>query len=192
MRSAAISFVAAAIVVGVSLVAAPAANAQAPKEVIVVNAPAAPVPVTVQGSPSVLIGNPSVPTIALDNPAVQPFQRFLVGEMADGEFNMGDELAVTVPAGKRLVIELASAIVTTAAGQNVRIRVDATAGGGAGAHHLTVAEEPWQGVIDHKGIQLTRMYADPGSTVYIRVARDQGAGVASVNASISGYLVNVF
>jgi hypothetical protein len=176
MRRASVSSIVAAIMLAFGPWSVPDALAQPPKDVVVVNAPAAPVPVSIQKN--------------LDNPALQPFQQFLAGAMDDGELNMGDELAVTVPAGKRLVIETVSAIVTTAAGQNVRIRVDATAGGVA-AHHLTVSKEPWQASFDHKGIQSGRMYADPGTTVYIRVVRDQSTGIANVNAAISGHFVNV-
>jgi hypothetical protein len=165
------SIVVAVFTLGFSLATATDASAQPPKDVIVVNPPDAPVPVVVQNN--------------------EPFHRFLVGTMAPGVFNMGDTLAIVVPAGKRLVIETVSAIVTTIAGQNVRIRADAYALGMFGAHHLTVSPEPWQSEVDHKGIQSLRMYADPGSTVYIRVARDQGAGTAEVNASISGHLINV-
>ena len=170
------SSIVAAMMLGVGSWSVPEALAQPPKDVVVVNAPTAPIPVTIQKN--------------FDNPALQPFQQFLAGAMDDGELNMGDELAVTVPAGKRLVIETVSAIVTTGAGQNVRIRVDATAGGAA-AHHLTVSKEPWQASFDHTGIQSGRMYADPGTTVYIRVVRDQSTGIAVVNAAISGYFVNV-
>ena len=176
MRRAAVSSIVAAVILGFAPGSASSALAQPPKDVVVVNTPAAPVPVTIQKN--------------LDNPALQPFQQFLVGFMDPGEFNMGDELAIVVPAGKRLVIEVVSAIVTTDAGQNVRVRLDTWAGGVA-AHHLTISKEPWQATTDHKGIQSGRFYADPGTTAYIRVARDQGAGIANVNAAISGYFVIV-
>ena len=171
MRRAVVFSIVAICTLGFSFATASDAFAQPPKDVIVVNPPDTPVPVVVQNN--------------------EPFHRFLVGTMAPGVFNMGDTLAVVVPAGKRLVIETASAIVTTLAGQNVRIRVDANALGFFAAHHLTVSQEPWAGEIDHKGIQSLRMYANAGTTVYIRVSRDQGAGIANVNASISGHLINM-
>lgn len=143
------------------------------QDVVVINGPDAPVPVVVQNQPA----------------AGEPFQRFLTAQMIAGDFNTGDDLSVLVPAGKRLVIETVSAIVITAAGQNVRIRVDATAGGAA-AHHLTIAQEAWQGQVDHKAIGALRLYADQATTVFIRVSRDQGAGAATVNASISGHLID--
>ena len=172
MRRAVVSSIVVAIfTLGFSIAIPSDAVAQPPKDVIVVNPPDTPVPVVVQNN--------------------EPFHRFLTGTMAAGVFNMGDTLAVVVPAGKRLVIETVSAIVTTLAGQNVRIRADASALGFTSAHHMTVSQEPWQAEVDHKGIQSLRMYADPGSTVFIRVARDQGAGIANVNASISGHLINL-
>ena len=176
MRTAVVSSIVAATLLGFAPGSAPDAWAQPAKDVVVVNTPAAPVPVTIQKN--------------LDNPALQPFQQFLVGQMDPGDLDMGDELAIVVPAGKRLVIEVVSAIVTTSAGQNVRLRVD-TVAGGAAAHHLAVSKESWQGSTDHKGIQSGRFYANPGTTVYIRVARDQGIGIAGVNAAISGYLIDL-
>jgi hypothetical protein len=172
MRKAVISSIVVIIfTLGFSIATASDALAQPPKDVIVVNPPDTPVPVVLQNN--------------------EPFHRFLVGNMADGVFNMGDTLAVVVPKGKRLVLETVSAIVLTSAGQNVRIRIDANSLGFFAAHHLTVSKEPWQNDTDHKGIQSLRMYADPGTTVYFRVSRDQGAGIATVNASISGHLINM-
>jgi hypothetical protein len=164
------SIVVAIFTLGFSIATASDALAQPPKDVIVVNPPDAPVPVVAQTN--------------------VPFHRFLVGTMAPGEFNMGDTLAVTVPLGKRLVVETVSAIVTTLAGQNVRIRADASGLGFVAAHHLAVSRESWLAETDHKGIQSLKMYADAGSRVFIRVSRDNGAGIANVNASISGYLID--
>ena len=171
MRRAVVVSIVAVFTLGFSIATASDAFAQPPKDVIVVNPPDSPVPVVLQNN--------------------EPFHRFLVGSMADGVFNMGDTLAVVVPAGKRLVLETVSAIVTTNAGQNVRIRIDANTGGFFAAHHLTVSKEPWQNDTDHKGIQSLRMYADSKTTVYFRVARDQAVGIANVNASISGHLINM-
>lgn len=170
MRRAVVSsFVVAMFTLGFSFATASDALAQPPKDVNVVNPPDAPVPVIGQYN--------------------EPFHAFLVGEMADGVFSMGNTLAITVPLGKRLVVETVSAIVTTNAGQNVRIRADAQAPEAFAAHHLTVSREAWQGLTDHKSIQSLRMYATAGTRVFIRVSRDQALGVANVNASISGHLI---
>jgi hypothetical protein len=171
MRRAVVFSIIAICTLGFSFATASDAFAQPPKDVIVVNPPDTPVPVVLQNN--------------------EPFHRFLVGTMADGVFNMGDTLAVVVPKGKRLVLETVSAIVLTNAGQNVRIRIDANSLGFFAAHHLTVSKEPWQNDTDHKGIQSLRMYADPGTTVYFRVSRDQASGIATVNASISGHFINM-
>ena len=171
MRRAVVSSIIVAIfTLGFSLATAADAFAQPPKDIIVVNLPDAPVPVIGQYN--------------------EPYHAFLVGTMADGVFSMGDTLAVTVPLGKRLVVETVSAIVTTNAGQNVRIRADAQAPEAFAAHHLTVSREAWQGLVDHKSIQSLRMYATAGTRVFIRVSRDVAMGLANVNASISGHLID--
>jgi hypothetical protein len=74
----------------------------------------------------------------------------------------------------------------------LRVRVDAHAGGPA-IHHLSLTNEgSFQGGTDDiKASQLTSIYADPGSDVIIRVARNSINGTASVNISVSGYLVDV-
>ena len=184
------------------------------KSVLVINTAAEPVPVvgtiaggTVQaqqsgawnvginGSPTFLVGNAEsapLPTRDVDNPARQPFQRFLVGALNEGEFNAGDPVSITVPSGKRLVIEYVSFIGLIPTGQKLRVRVDAHAGGSA-SHHLTLSNEgSFQGgKEDYKASQLVRIYGDPETDVMFGVARNNGTGTCSFNISVSGYLVDV-
>ncbi len=184
------------------------------KPVVVVNTAAEPVPVTgtiaggtvqaqqggtwnvgITGTPTFLVGNASsepLPTRDMDHPARQPFQRFLVDEIDDGELNAGDRISFAVPADKRLVIEYVSFIGVMPTGQKLRVRFDVQSGGGAN-HHLTVSNEgTFQGgTEDHKASQQMRAYAGPGTTVYIRVARNIASGRGSFNVSVSGYLVDL-
>lgn len=144
---------------------------------------------------SVMVANTEaepIPARDVDGAARQPFQRFLVEQINDGEFNAADRVAFTVPAGKRLVIEHVSLLCVAPTGQKLRVRIDATAGGSA-FHQLPLANEgSFQGgKDDHKASQQTRIYADGGTEVYFRVARNSASGVAGVNASVSGYLVDV-
>lgn len=133
-----------------------------------------------------------VPTRDVDNPAREPFQRFLVEQLNDGEFSAGDRVSFSVPAGKRLVIEYVSLLSVVPTGQKLRVKIDAFAGG-HGSHQLTLSGEgSFQGGRDdYKASHLTRIYADPGTDVFIRVARNSTSGIAGINASVSGYLVDV-
>lgn len=133
-----------------------------------------------------------VPARDVDNPAREPFQRFLVGQVDDGEINAGDSVSFSVPAGKRLVIEYVSLLGVVPAGQKLRVKIDAFAGG-PGSHQLTLSNEGsfQAGRDDYKASHLTRIYADPGTDVFLRVARNSTSGVAGINASVSGYLVDV-
>ena len=184
------------------------------KQVVVVNTAAEPVPVTgtiaggtvqaqqngtwtvgIDGTPTFLVGNAAdapLPTRDVDNAARQPFQRFLVDQINPGESNAGSRISFTVPEGKRLVIEYVSFIGVVPTGQKLRVKVDAHAGG-IGSHHLTLTNEgTFQGgTEDVKASQLTHFYADPGTDVFIGVARNSVNGTVGINASVSGYLVDV-
>jgi hypothetical protein len=130
----------------------------------------------------------------VDQPARQPFQRFLVKLMEIGESNAGDSIFFPIPPGKRLVIEFVTFIGGVPEGQNMRVRIDCIGGGQSTAHHLTLTNDgPFdQGTdIFYKATQQMRAYADPGTNVYIRVIRNGTAGTSNLNISVSGHLVDV-
>ena len=192
----------------------------ASKFVEVVNTAANPVPVTgtiaggtvqaqqsgawavsVAGTPTVhldgavQIGNTTgapVPVFDVACGARQPFQAFVVDGFQAGEGNVGDRASFTVPAGKRLVIEHVSFQEEVPAGQARRVRLDAVADGHPCKHHLLLAREPGfgGGTEDVKASQAVRAYADGGTSVVFRVARNSTLGVTSINISVSGYLVD--
>lgn len=130
----------------------------------------------------------------VDQPARQPFQRFIVKLLDVGESNAGDTVFFSVPTGKRLVIEFVTFIGGVPDGQNMRVRIDCIGGGQSTAHHLTLTNDgPFDQGSDifYKATQPMRAYADAGTTVYIRIIRNGTAGTSNSNLSLSGFLVDV-
>lgn len=119
-----------------------------------------------------------VPTVATDNPAAQPFQSFSTGSQL--------LFGVSVPVGKRLVIENISAACVDATPILSDMRVFTTAGGNFAQYTSAPQTVGTQEIIWN---QPGRLYADSGTGVTIGT----GAGTASGSncaASLSGYLVN--
>jgi hypothetical protein len=149
--------------------------------------------------PTVTVANTSanpVPTLSVDNAALQPFQHTEVIGFNAGL--LGGNATFTVPGGKRLVIEFVSFSLTIPAGQRPTfnfVTLDnparptvqfgfalALQGGGfiSGQNSDVFV-----------GTSPTRLYADPGSTVTLGVRRNQDAGTGLGTVSVSGYYVNV-
>lgn len=193
--------------------------APADKYVTVVNTPSNPVPVvgnvsltntpTVQaqqlgqwnvslsGTPTVQVGNAPnspLPVRDVDNPARQPFQGELDPLVTVGSFTASDSLSV--PAGKRLVIEFASATINTTSGTKMWVRIQTTTNNSTNAHTLV---PELQGAFAAGGsdffvaAQPLKIYADPGTQVTFIV--NVLGGVANTNSGaavvMSGYFVNV-
>jgi hypothetical protein len=150
-----------------------------PDHVIVDNTPLA-VSGTVQ-----LAANASVETTAADNPAFQPVTASQ-GSTEGG----GDELTVdvyTVPAGSRLVIEQVSFLAVVQPTDVLQFAYLEAAPSQA-THFLNVTH---RGGVVVTGSTLTRLYADPETTVSCVFSRTTGIGTWSSTCSISGYLVDL-
>jgi hypothetical protein len=212
------------LVASLVILSAPGSHAAPPdKDVNVVNTAANPVPVQVQGvtpvsvtnsptvgaqqlgqwnvvlsgTPTVQVGNDSstpLPVRDVDNPARQSFQRELDPLVPSGSFSASDSL--TVPAGKRFVIEFASASIDTTAGTKMWVRIQTTSSGVGLSYSLL---PQLQGNFGADGSdfllasQPMKLYADPGTQVTVVV--NVLGGVANTNTgaavSLSGYLVVV-
>jgi hypothetical protein len=124
-----------------------------------------------------------VPITDVDNAAKQPF----AWTFSPYSSTSTDATAYyTVPAGKELVIEYYSAQLTQyPSGGYGYMYMDVTSGGNSS--NLKVIP-PASDTIPRN--QLTRLYADPGSTVYVEVDQSSGSS-AGGNLILSGYFVNV-
>jgi hypothetical protein len=140
----------------------------------------------------------SSPMRDIDNPARQPFN---FGKNLVLSFNTPSQLflsdpSFTVPAGKRLVIETLSIYVALAPGQLGLVKLG-TLAGGVGVTHvfpLTKTYSLSSGEDVYTGLHSIRMYADPGSTVFITAERNTVAGIALdavFKVVITGYYVNL-
>ena len=148
------------------------------------------------GAPTALAAGPPPGLNVRDvaNPALQPFQRFFLIIIKDNF--AGGSATFTVPAGKRLVIEYASYNILLPSSQavgGVSIGVETSSGNQFPIDHeipvlYTVPDVGGQRFV---GASMTRLYADPGSTVTVRVGRNSGAGEEVAGVSVSGYFVTL-
>jgi hypothetical protein len=125
-----------------------------------------------------------VPTVATDNPALQPFAQIQTG--APGSLNLG----FVVPAGKTWAIETVSVVclggTSIPAGLTTDVRLFMTTGGNNVGYYFAPAQNAPQ---EFMVTQPLRAYADPGTFVNI----GSGSGVPAdynCTGTVSGHLVN--
>jgi hypothetical protein len=97
----------------------------------------------------------------------------------------------TVPAGKRLVIEVVSGRAVVASGTKVRSTMVTRVASGSMNTHLTWTLQSVEGT--HQIFALThpiRLYADAGTKVDITTTRSTLANSGGITYSFSGYLIN--
>jgi hypothetical protein len=127
----------------------------------------------------------------VDRPTAQPYQDTVEITMSFDD-TAGTGVLDPVPAGKRLVVEYATARATLTAGQMAVVTLvlgtiryelpvipQGTFGTSIFARTLLAGSEP------------VRLYVNAGETLSVATERTEGDGGASVRVSISGHLVNV-
>jgi hypothetical protein len=130
------------------------------------------------------------PGAAAQEAAAQRFQRELELDLANS-VNIRSE-TVVVPPAKALVIEAVGVHAFVPSGQRLVARIRTTAGGEIASYRY--APQLARGTFttdDLLATEVTRIYADPGSTVSVIVDRDDDAGDATVEVSLSGHFVDV-
>lgn len=127
----------------------------------------------------------------VDNPARQPFQ-VLCSAAIDG-FGHANCTLTTVPAGKRLVIEMVEANLHFGGTgvQNLQVFVGTTVGGASINHGVlpTLAGSVFGD--NYVVSQQVRLYADPGTTVSAFTDSNTVTAIPVSFFAISGYLVNL-
>lgn len=182
------------------------------KDVVVVNTNAQPVPVAVQGTPTVnakqsgawTVGLTGTPTIEIDNnsgsaiavrdidrPTAQPFQYEAVVTIEDGI--QGGNAAIPVPSGKLLVVEYVSAFGSAAPDQRIQtfsINTHVAPDNVLRPHYLQFEKRENGGTnYEYTVSQQLRVYADtPGASAY--VFRANNNGTATFRFVVSGYFVD--
>lgn len=121
----------------------------------------------------------------------QPFQSSLEIKLPAG--TAGANGAVTVPTGKRLVIEYVSGRGNVPDGQRCWFSVItrlSTASTGT-EHFLPTDQTPAAGTKDQSTAgQVVKLYADAGNTVTLRAVRDGSTGDGVARMAVSGYLLD--
>jgi hypothetical protein len=101
---------------------------------------------------------------------------------------------VTVPSGKRLVIEQVSMIGQVPPGKVVPTFCLITVASGGGFQHdflVNVQPPAVNGDALFRASQQVRLYADPGTPVRTTFVRSSPSGKATFSVTLSGYLVDV-
>jgi hypothetical protein len=141
----------------------------------------------------------STPMRDIDNGARQPVNYTIQVFVLAGSGLGTNSTAVTVPNGKRLVIETVSFIGLVPVSETGNLMITLTAGAGtpSGAtttsHFLPMVRFYSQpGFADTiGGIGAFRMYADSGNTVSVAYSRGSTVGSDNIQVGITGYLVNL-
>jgi hypothetical protein len=147
-------------------------------EVLVVNPPSSPVPVSIQGVAQIDSSSPLSVKI-VETEVRQPFQAALT-----------ETTPLVVPAGKRFVIEHVTGLVRTNGGDAVCMMLNVQNQGTVVRHNfpLTLGSD-----IGHQRMYSSsspaRLYADPGSQIEVEIFLVGLIGTSS-NCSVSGYLVD--
>ena len=125
----------------------------------------------------------------VDNPGRNRFQAGNACHMSSGTDIC--TLTFSVPVNNLLAIEMVSARVEVPVGQKMVVRINTTQGGTTVDHFLNVEPQGNFVTSDRLGVtHSVRLYADPGTTVGVRAARNSSTADADVTAAISGYLVD--
>jgi hypothetical protein len=163
-------------------------------EVKVVNTSTQPVPTVITNTPAVKINTDADHPVFVrdvDNPAREAFQHDITFTLPDNFSEVCSPL-VAVPDGKRLVIEYISGKATfPAADQKLRnFSIRTTLNGNQAYHYLVPGAT---GIFNEYVIgQQVRLYADGNTLPHICVSRGTlNDGIVTVQASISGYLVDL-
>ena len=144
------------------------------------------------GPKKVLAAIGFTPVREVDNPVRNPYQQAFFVFMAAGESGMDVDLA-PVPAGKRLVIEYVSIRARLASDQTLFMVLGTTAGG-AGANHSIPVSQTFATFINSfrvVGGETLRIYADPGTTPFLSVDRNNTVGGMDGIVTVSGYYVTL-
>lgn len=134
----------------------------------------------------------------VDNPTRQPFAmdfdlEFTAGSSAVGlPGDPGGSASFTVPSGKRLVIEFATAICNVPSGQQCRLGILESESGVLVKHDLAVSDHQlWPVTHLHTATQPMRIYIEPSGSVFVFGRRSDGTGTGTLDFSLSGYFVDV-
>lgn len=132
------------------------------------------------------------PVCEVNNPDKQPFQASVELSLPPG--TEGQNGFVTVPAGKRLVIEYVSGQAFLPTGQKALFSVIVSLQGQSTGtwHYLeSTVVGPFGSQDCFQCGRMVKLYADPGTTVMLRTDRDSPTGTGLSRMTLSGHFVSV-
>lgn len=133
-----------------------------------------------------------VPPVPFTVTGFQPFQAAVEIKLPPNQ--EGQNGFITVPKGKRLIIEYVSGEAFLPAGQKAVFSViTSLAGDHTGTSHYLQSTSPGKfGAQEFFCTgQVVNLFADGGTTVMLRADRDSGAGEGIARMSLCGQLVNL-
>ena len=103
------------------------------------------------------------------------------------------ELLITVPAGRRLVIDTVGFSASLPQGQRaITDRVSVASGGSSAGFSIPLSFSGTSSGLDRfVGLEHVQLYADPGSNVLVSWTRNSATGAATGTFSISGHFVKL-
>lgn len=136
--------------------------------------------------------SPCTPVCEVNNGDKHPFQSNVQIDLPPS--TEGQNGFVTVPAGKRLVIEYVSGQAFLPSGQKALFSVIVSLQGQSTGtwHYLeSTVVGPFGSQDCFQCGRLVKLYADPGTTVMLRTDRDSPTGTGISRMTLSGHLVSV-
>ena len=114
-----------------------------------------------------------------------PFQANIGLGMNPGTLSSNFE--ITVPDGKRLVVESVTARATLPTGQHVILSISTTTSERDALHYIALSPQGTFPTYDaYAATSSLRIYADAGTTIHFEARRSADVGVANINTVISG------
>jgi hypothetical protein len=131
----------------------------------------------------------TVPDCVVDCPTKQAFQEgFILSIPAD---TLNGTHTISIPSGKRLVIENVTARALMPSLQNLNVTLSTQLSGGPSVgHYLNVTDKPVGTVKQFQVSQSLTLYADSGSISAARTAIPGLMSAMTVYGSVSGHLVD--
>jgi hypothetical protein len=146
--------------------------------------------VNVANTPGVTVSNQPTVHVAggvkADTTPAQPFQTTVGLSITDG--NNDATGSFTAPAGTTLVIEFVSAQCQVTLGQRADLNFSTSVNGAEGTYSIPLVLQHSTIGYDHlAGTQLTRVYADPGSSIDLYFRSAPSTLLQGCSVSFSGY-----
>lgn len=187
MSSRAVTLISVAVAFGVLAYAGSSQTKQLPLQVSVTNSTSNPVPVTVQGSPTVKVSNGSAP-LAVQVVENKTFTHFSAGALFASNSQPAN-VEFTVPADKRFHATFISLNASLDVGQDI-IGAFVNVDGASIINSLPVTDQGKNNLSNSEwfsAAQAVDFVAEPGSVITVSAARNTTGTSGSLSVVLTGY-----